>query len=186
VTTLDGVAMPPSETPYGLVVLSYIPRANKLEFSQAVDLPVANIVIFLPEGVTAKGGALTEGGIQDLQGASYQIYHSSPLVAGESVDFSVSGKPASGAGTTSLTQNQTLLIGVGALGFVLILAGVWMYMRDRNPVEETEEEKDEFEDTDSVLDAIIALDDLHRAGKLGDDAYHRRRDELKAKLKDEK
>jgi hypothetical protein len=59
-----------------------------------------------------------------------------------------------------------------------------MYMRERNRVEEkVEEEDDEFEDSESVLDAIIALDDLHRAGKLSDEAYHNRRNEIKAKLK---
>ena len=60
-----------------------------------------------------------------------------------------------------------------------------MYLRDRSRIEEKDEEEDEFEDSESVLDAIIALDDLHRAGKLNDEAYHNRRDELKAKLKEE-
>jgi hypothetical protein len=33
------------------------------------------------------------------------------------------------------------------------------------------------------MDSIIALDDLHRAGKLSDDAYKARRNELKNTLK---
>jgi hypothetical protein len=33
------------------------------------------------------------------------------------------------------------------------------------------------------MDAIIALDDLHRAGKINDEAYQKRREELKARLK---
>jgi len=69
---------------------------------------------------------------------------------------------------------------------VLILAGVWMYLRDRNrPNEEIEEEEteEEFDNEEEILDAIIALDDLHRAGKIPDEAYQSRRAELKAKLK---
>ncbi len=81
-----------------------------------------------------------------------------------------------------ITQNQTLLIGVGALGLALILAGAWLYWRDRNHPEE-EDEEDEFDDPESIMDAIIALDDLHRAGKLSDQAYKQRRDELKNSLK---
>jgi hypothetical protein len=33
------------------------------------------------------------------------------------------------------------------------------------------------------MDAIIALDDLHRAGKIPDEAYQQRRGELKEALK---
>ena len=53
-------------------------------------------------------------------------------------------------------------------------------MRDRNREEEEDEEDDEnLKITESVLDAIIALDDLHRAAKSSDEAYQQRRDELK-------
>ena len=37
---------------------------------------------------------------------------------------------------------------------------------------------------EEVMDAIIALDDLHRAKKIPDEAYRLRRDELKARLKE--
>jgi len=43
---------------------------------------------------------------------------------------------------------------------------------------------DELDDADSIMDAIIALDDLHRAGKIADEAYETRRAELKARLKE--
>jgi hypothetical protein len=76
------------------------------------------------------------------------------------------------------------LIGAGLLGLALIVAGGWMYLRDRNKAEEIEEEDDhEFESSQDVLDAIIALDDLHRAGKMPDEAYQKRRAELKDILK---
>jgi hypothetical protein len=64
-----------------------------------------------------------------------------------------------------------------------------MFMRDRKHTddidedEEEDKEEDEFDDTESIMDAIIALDDLHRAGKLSDEAYQQRRDELKNALK---
>jgi flagellar biosynthesis/type III secretory pathway M-ring protein FliF/YscJ len=84
-----------------------------------------------------------------------------------------------------LLQNKTLLIGIGIFGLVLILAGVWMFMRDhrKSGEEDDEDEDDEFEDPESLMDAIIALDDLHRAGKIPDESYQQRRNELKEALK---
>jgi hypothetical protein len=79
------------------------------------------------------------------------------------------------------------LIGAGALGIALILAGAWMYLRDRNRPEESHSEEDtadEFESSEDVIDAIIALDDLHRAKKISDEAYQKRRAQLKDILKE--
>jgi hypothetical protein len=86
-------------------------------------------------------------------------------------------------------NRQTLLIGAGAFGVVLILAGVWMFLRDRNKLDEDEfedgeEDENEFETAEEVMDAIIALDDLHRAKKIPDEAYQARRAELKERLKE--
>ncbi len=183
--TDSGFAIAPSEVPYGLVAFASYPKDSKIEFKQLVSLPVTSTVIFLPEGMAAKGDNLTDGGIQALQGTNFQVYDGGSLNTGDTITFTLSGKPEATSDTADVTQNQTLLIGVGALGLVLIIAGVWMYLRDRSRIEEKDEEEDEFEDSESVLDAIIALDDLHRAGKLNDEAYHNRRDELKAKLKEE-
>ena len=64
-----------------------------------------------------------------------------------------------------------------------------MFLRDRNKldedeIEDSEENKDAFETAEEVMDAIIALDDLHRAKKIPDDAYQKRREELKSRLKE--
>ncbi|RME87882.1 MAG: hypothetical protein D6770_08205, partial [Anaerolineae bacterium] len=85
--------------------------------------------------------------------------------------------------TTGLSSHEGILIGAGALGVVLVLAGVWLYLRDRSRLEKEEGEEADLEDPDEVMDAIIALDDLHRAGELGDEAYRARRAELKEKLR---
>jgi hypothetical protein len=41
---------------------------------------------------------------------------------------------------------------------------------------------DPDESSDAILDAILALDDLHASGKLADAAYQQRRAELKTRL----
>jgi hypothetical protein len=66
-----------------------------------------------------------------------------------------------------------------------------MYLRDRKKNEEDDEEDEEeteeedviYEDTETTMDAVITLDDLHRAGKISDEAYKKRRAELTSMLK---
>ena len=100
----------------------------------------------------------------------------------------MTGKPEATAVNPDITQNESLVIGVGTFGVVLILAGIWMFIRDRRTRdEETSNEKnDETDDSQSIMDAIIALDDQHRAGKLSDKAYQARRTELKSALQKKK
>ena len=104
--------------------------------------------------------------------------------------LALSGKVKSAASVGGEPDNrQTLLIGAGAFGVVLILAGVWMFLRDRNNLDEDDfedydDEEAEFETAEEVMDAIIALDDLHRAKKIPDEAYRLRREELKELLKE--
>jgi hypothetical protein len=87
-----------------------------------------------------------------------------------------------------MDDRTTVLIGLGALGGVLVLSGLWLFLRNRSQAVETEEdeaddaEEYEAEDADTLMDKIIALDDLFREGKLPEDAYQQRRDELKARL----
>jgi len=189
VPTADGFAMPPSETPYGLIAFASIPKTDEIAISQSTLLPIGELMIFLPEGMDAKGTNLTDGGVQPIQNANFHVYTGGAIAKGDMVEFALSGElKDSTAVNPDVTQNKTLLIGIGALGLALILAGAWMFMRDRRngkgqQEEGDEESNDEFEDSESIMDAIIALDDLHRAGKLSDEAYQQRRAELKNALK---
>ena len=188
-TIENGFAIPPSERSYGLIAFASVPKAKEFEFSQEFVLPAATVTVFVPEGVTAKGDKTTDLGVQAIQNFNFQIYEMGSVAAGETVKLSVAGTPkeAGDASTPeATTSNQNLLIGAGALGIALILAGAWMYLRDRNREEEgtgDQTEGHEYESSEDVIDAIIALDDLHRARKISDDAYQKRRAELKEILK---
>jgi len=184
-----GFAMPPSTTPYGLIAYSSLPNGDEISISQPALLPIGEITLLVPEGIKVEGDSLTDGGTQPMMDSMvFHIYTSSGLAEGETLDFTMKGQPQeTTAVNADVTQNKNLLIGIGALGVALILAGGWMFWRDRKreeSVEDKEEEEDgEFEDPESLMDAIIALDDLHRAGKIPDEAYHQRRRELKDALK---
>jgi mono/diheme cytochrome c family protein len=185
--TADGFAMQPSEIPYGIISFANIEQEKEISVSQPLVLPVSVVRVFVPEGMEAKGDQLTPDSPQDIQGQAYQTYLASDTQAGDELTFTITGSPKSvsaPAGTES--PNNSLLIGAGGLGIVLLLVGAWMYFRDKTSEDEDDDddEEDEFESAEDVMDAIIALDGLHRAKKISDDTYQRRRAELKEILKE--
>lgn len=187
ISTNDGFAMAPSEQSYGILAYSSIARQKETPFSQPLVLPVSLARIFVPEGMKVEGSRFTQEGAQSIQGLTYQTYSATGLNAGETLTFTVSGSPSDAAsGANASTSNNAWLIGAGGLGVALILAGAWMFLRDRRQTgdeDEEDEEDEEFESSEDVMDAIIALDDLHRAKKIPEEAYQKRRAELKDILK---
>ena len=189
VNTETGFAIPPSENSYGLIAISTTAKNDKINVSQSFVLPASVFTVFLPEGIQAESATLTDEGLQSMQNLKFHIYTSANLSAGENVTFTISGTPndetAAVATPETTNPNQNLLIGAGALGVALILAGAWMYLRDRKRAseDENEEVENEFDSSEEVMDAIIALDEQHLAKKISDEGYQKRRAELKDILK---
>ena len=193
--TDTGFAVPPSEKSYGLLTFASVPKSQEFNFSQEFVLPVASVTAFVPEGIKIQSDTSIDVGVQTIQDFKFQIYELGAVDQGGKLNLAVSGTPldpatssTSASAPTEVTSNRNLLIGAGALGLALILAGGWMYLRDRRAdrgsgAGDEDNEADEFESSEDVIDAILALDDLHRAGKISDEAYHKRRAELKEILK---
>jgi mono/diheme cytochrome c family protein len=194
ISTADGFAMAPSDMPYGILAFSSVAREREISISQPLELAVTHVRIFVPDGMKVESDNLQADSPQSIQGLTYQPYIGAGFNAGDVLTFTVSGSPKDTAsGTNALpVSNTALLIGAGGLGIALIAAGAWMYLRDRRRLEEEEDEEDEdedddeeeFESSEDVMDAIIALDDLYRAKKISDEAYQKRRAELKDILKE--
>jgi mono/diheme cytochrome c family protein len=188
-TESGDLAIPPSENFYSIIAFFNMPYDKLLELRQPLALPVNSTLVIVPEGIKVKSDQLADEGIQQTeQGFNVQTYSASGLNAGSLLEITLSGKVKSAA-TGGVDNRQILLISAGAFGVVLIFAGVWMYLRDRDKLDEdefedAEEEDDEFETAEEAMDAIIALDDLHRAKKIPDGAYQARRAELKERLKE--
>lgn len=187
--TDEGFAILPSGDFYSIVAFFSMPYDKKLVLNQPFALPVSSALVIVPEGIKIKTDQLTDEGIQQTQqGFNVQIYSGGGLNAGTPLEMTLSGKAKIATAGEIPDNRQMLLIGAGAFGVVLILAGVWMFMRDRGNLAEDdfEDYKDDetnFETAEEVMDAIIALDDLHRAKKIADEAYQTRRAELKELLK---
>ncbi len=179
-----GVAVVPSDKPYSIIAFFTLPYEKKLEIAQPFALDTSSVILLFPEGIKVQSDQLTSRGVQSFQNVSYEEFSSGGLKAGDTLAFTISGQPkTSSASATAPNTTQSLLIGAGILGVALIGAGAWLYFRDRN-ADESDEDENEFDSSDEVMDAILALDDLHRAGKISDAAYRKRRDELKEILKE--
>lgn len=183
----DGFAMLPTTSQYGIVAFYTMTYDRRLEFSHAFSLPVKSVLVLVPEGMKVRSDLLEDGGSQDIGGTNFHMYQGASLASGSSLDLTLSGRPGGGPGFT-LTTRTGLLIGLGALGLVLIVVGVVLFLRERR--REQAEDEQEFEDDslgedkDSIMDAILALDDQFKAGGIPKPAYEKRRDELKARLKE--
>ena len=198
-----GFAMIPTDKQYGIAASFNLPYDKQVEISQPIAVTAKTVSILVPEGMTITGDGLTDGGVQSMQGGqNFQIYSTSGEVkSGSALNFTISGEPKASSGTTGTTQapattdsNQTtLVIAVAAFGVVLIVAGLYLFWRDRNrSARDDDFEDDDFEDEENddldlnveeIMDAIIALDEQYKAQNITEEAYQQRRAELKARLK---
>ncbi len=179
----NGIAAPPSQKPYAIIASFTMPYQGQLEIQQPLAIDSPSMVLLLPQGMKASGVQLTDNGLQTIQNNSYETYSASNLKAGDTVDFTITGSPPASTTTPANNSPTWLFMAAGLLGLALIGIGAWFFVRDQRQASASDEEEDKFESADEVMDAILALDDLHRAGKIQDDIYRMRRAELKEILK---
>ncbi len=153
-----------------------LPYSNKLSFSMQPPMPVDAAIVMVPPGVKLNSSQLTDSGQQDVQGTSFHMYQSAKsLQVGDTLALSISGNPGAGEASGTNPLNY-ILIGAGAFGLVLIGAGLWLYRQRSHAqpaligegadVELLEIEEEPEESSEAILEAIVALDDLHAAGSL--------------------
>jgi mono/diheme cytochrome c family protein len=192
---MDTTPVRPGQGQYQVMYAFDMPYDRKMDLVQKLNLPVSAMIIMTPaDGVKLRSASLQDSGTRDVQGEVFQMYTGSSMEAGEMLEFSLSGMP----GNTGMvdfmstsTSSTGLVIGLGALGLVLVGAGVWLYRRNANDLKTLQEVEDEaftdtenfeYDDPEIIMDSIIALDDLYAAGELPEDAYRQRRQELKERL----
>jgi mono/diheme cytochrome c family protein len=166
---------------------------KKLDIPIKAPLPVDAAVVMLPPvGVKLKSNQLSNAGQRDVQGMSFQMYQSTAsMKPGDTLTISLSGNASGGTGAAAdAGPSNPLYLGIGAFALALAGGGFWLYSRRKalKPVGVGEGEPHDIvieepgESSDTILDAILALDDLHGSGKLPEAAYQERRAELKARL----
>ncbi|HVN53347.1 MAG TPA: c-type cytochrome [Anaerolineaceae bacterium] len=188
----DTAGIAPGSGQHQVLYAYDMPYSGKLDLKLPIPLPVTAAIVMSPDpGIKIQGSQLQDSGQQNVQGMSFHAYSSSSLAAGQVLVVNISGLPGQGsnAATGGLipgATNTELFIGLGALGLVLIFAGVWLTRRRRfkaQPAAEGAAPLDN-EDADTLVDAIIALDEKYRGGEIPEEAYQQRRSELKSRLRE--
>jgi len=193
----DTMTVKPGVGNYQVIFAFQIPYNRKLDFAQTMFLPTSAEVVMIPDnGIKVDSSQLQDGGTRDFQGSTYHTYNGSNLLAGSALEFTMSGKPKQAAApTVSTGTSQNLAIGLGIFGLALVVAGLWLYRQSRLKAARqqsaegpdtgiAESQLDSMpEDEETLMDAIIALDDQYHAGNLPEEAYLERRADLKEKLR---
>jgi mono/diheme cytochrome c family protein len=188
----DTVAVRPGSGSYQLIFSFDMPYNNKLDLVQPITLPTNAVVILAPEGtVSIKGDQFQDAGTTDVQGTSYHMYNGPAYSPGQEMRLTVTAGSGAQGLAIAAGGSTNLLIGVGAFGVALIVAGAFLFMRNRGRVPSQDGQSTATipatpvsEDAETIMDAILALDDLYKEGKLPEEAYRQRRAELKARLKE--
>jgi len=178
----DSAAILPGEG--SQILFAYdLPYNRKADVTITLPVAVNAAVIMMPEGsVKLTSNQLQSTGTRQVQGVNLEMFTASSLAAGSTLEMNLSGRISSAA-TVQPGSSTGLLIGGGVLGLVLIGAGIWLWRQKKQGEVEGELEPVTGEETsESIMDAIIALDDRYQAGELSEEAYQARRAELKEKL----
>ncbi|MEN4011305.1 MAG: c-type cytochrome [Chloroflexota bacterium] len=163
-----------------------LPFRRRMDLSIPIPLAVDAAIIMLPQGsMTIQGQQLQPMGQRQVQGVSLDVYTAAALPPGSTLDITLSGRMGSGI---NIQSGQTWSLIAGALALVAVLAGggFW-YFRQRRVAESFAAvqpiEAGLPESREALIDGIIALDDLYKAGKLDHATYQHRRTELKDRLR---
>jgi uncharacterized membrane protein len=160
-------------------------QRNRIDFSQEMDYPVQAVTVMVPTGEAAlKGDALEDQGIQTIPDGSVQIYSTTGLGRGDSLEFrltleSGTGSPIVG-GSGFLSQG--VVIGVGVAGALIFIIGLWLLIRRNREDLELDAEMVQDDRTEEILDSIIALEDLFQEGEISEEDYLKKRQKLKEEL----
>ena len=193
----DRKTVNPGVGQYQVVFAFQMPYDHKLDFVQPMSLPTSAVVVMVPDnGVKVSSPMLQDGGTRDYKNTTYRMYNGSSLLAGGSLDFTLSGSPAKATASLFTTGTmQNLAIGLGVFGIAMVSVGYWLFRRNRlklsmQPALTGVDVPGSIsglgatpEDEDTLMDAIIALDDQFHAGNLPEEAYLERRAVLKEKLR---
>jgi hypothetical protein len=192
----DTMPVKPGVGEYQVIFAFQLPYSRNLDFVQTMFLPTSAVVVMSPENsVKVESDQLVDSGTRDINGNTYHMHNGSSLLAGSTLEFTLSGKPKQATSTGISTGTmQNLAIGLGVFGVVLLIVGLWLFRQNRIKTSRQQsaeaaagetgaQDEGLSENEDTLMDAIIALDDQYRAGNLPEEAYLERRAVLKEKLR---
>jgi hypothetical protein len=128
----DMAAIRPGMSQHQIVFSYDLPYKRRAELVQPTDLPVNAVVVLLPEdGLMVKSGQLQDAGTRDVQGVAFRMYTGEQLDPGTDLTMTISGRPGRSISQLVTGSHSSLVVGMAALGFAVVVAGVWFYRRNR-------------------------------------------------------
>jgi hypothetical protein len=173
-----------SMQPIGVNASTQILFAFELPYEKSLDLDfelplMVNASIFmLPSDVVKfSSDQLAFSGARDVQGMNIQTYSGGSMEAGSTIHTNLSGKIKTSTAIVQSGDTTSLIIG-GSVLLVAILVVIFYFRKKLTKDEAIEDQDPSEEDLDSLVDAVIALDDAFQSGEIPEVAYHNRRNEL--------
>jgi hypothetical protein len=198
----DTVTIPPGQGEYRVMYAFEIPYQQKIDFSQTVVLPIQQVIIMSPSdgpyhSIKVKSDFVEEKGLQKVRDIEYQTYIGNNFNKDSKLQMVLidDTHPLLFSRFINIFSSATsvdfrVVMGLGILGVVLMLSGIWMYRRSKKEhlnqalASSENEAIHQINTPDVVIDAIIALDDLYKAGELPENAYQEQRKKWKNRLRE--
>lgn len=163
--------------------------AFELPYEKSLDLDIqlpllVNASIFMLPSDTVKFSSdqLVFSGERDIQGMNIQTYSGGVMEPESSIKMNLSGKVKNNVAIVQNGNTTSLIIG-GSVLLLAIISAVF-FLRKKMKVNEVGDDIDaDEEDMESLLDAVIALDDAFQSGEIPESAYYNRRNELTKLIK---
>ncbi|NPV56283.1 MAG: c-type cytochrome [Anaerolineae bacterium] len=159
------------------VLFAYeIPFERKSTLAISTPLLTRSVIVAVPNGVVKlQSPQLTFTGGRSIQGSTINTYEASMMNAGTNIQMQMSSplrNPIAGLAGNQLASG---LLSAGI--FLLVIGAAGLFLKRQRTAQDPGGKVDPV-NQDSLLDEILALDDLYQAGNIPLDAYQQRRAEL--------
>ncbi len=155
-----------------------LPYEKSLDLNLELPMLVNASIFMLPSDVVKfSSEQLTFSGQRDIQGMNIQTYSGGAMEAGSSINMSLSGKVKDNVAIVQSGDTTSLIIGGSGLLIAILLAIFYFRKKLKSP-DVFDEGDEREEDLESLVDAVIALDDAFQSGEIPEAAYYNRRNEL--------
>jgi mono/diheme cytochrome c family protein len=182
----DTANIAPGASPHQVLFAYELPYDRKQSLQLKMPVSVRSTVLALPdiEGLRLTSTQLRESGQRQVEGTSLHLYSVNDLAEGSVLEMTLSGR----AGMAPLFSSGpvgNLILGGGMFVLVVLFGIFWLRQQRREalPAVGPGETVEEPEAVETLLDAILALDDQYRSGELPVEAYKKRRTVLKERLR---
>lgn len=166
----SGLALPPVEQPYSLLVLFRLPYAHQTTIEQWLPRPPATIAVLAPQELGVSGNDVREEGERPFGERRFTLYRLAPPAPGLPLRLTIRQQALQH--DRQMEEALILLGGLGALGAVLSAIGLRLLQQQRQRVR-----------AQALMDAILDLDERFEQGDVSLQAYEQQRAALKERLR---